>query len=77
MTYAVGRWADRRWVQCHICSVCFRVPSGDDCLSPTTAHMFGMRNSWTWPRAKLGQSDTDGAKLPVGHYQQNTKNNSL
>lgn len=44
---------------------------------PATAHMFGMRNSWTWPRAKLGQSDTDGAKLPVGHYQQNTKNNSL
>lgn len=29
---------------------------------PTTTHMFGKRNSWTWPKAKMGQTDTDGGE---------------
>lgn len=33
---------------------------------PATAHMFGKQNSWTWPRAKMGQIDTDGEKTPTG-----------
>lgn len=33
---------------------------------PATAHMFGKLNSWTWPRAKMGQTDTDGEKTPTG-----------
>lgn len=33
---------------------------------PATAHMFGTWNSWTWPRAKMGQIDTDGEKAPTG-----------
>lgn len=33
---------------------------------PATAHMFGKRNSWMWPRAKMGQTNTDGEKTPNG-----------
>lgn len=29
---------------------------------PATTHMFGTWNSWMWPRAKMGQTDTDGEK---------------
>lgn len=33
---------------------------------PATTHMFGKRNSWMWPKAKMGQTNTDGEKPPTG-----------
>lgn len=39
---------------------------------PATTHMFGKRNSWMWPRAKMGQTDTDGEKTPTGSPSDDT-----
>lgn len=32
----------------------------------TTTHMSEKQNSWMWPRAKMGQTGTDGEKAPTG-----------
>lgn len=39
----------------------------------TTTHMFGKQNSWMWPRAKMGQTDTDGEKTPTGSLSDDTQ----
>lgn len=54
-------------VQCHICSLCQQVPGDSFAYPPATTHMFGKRNSWMWPKAKMGQTQTDGEKKnPTG-----------
>lgn len=39
----------------------------------TTTHMFEKQNSWMWPRAKMGQTDTDGEKTPTGSQSDDTQ----
>ena len=63
-----GKQTDRKTGSSVISAVC--VSAGPArrrfAYPPATAHMFGKRNSWTWPRAKMGQTDTDGEKTPTG-----------
>lgn len=67
MTYAVGsrqtgRQGPVSYLQCVSAG-----PARRGCAyPPATAHMFGTWNSWPWPRAKMGQTDTDGEKTPTG-----------